>query len=69
MPKSITFEVKRGKKWIRMNVNVAIVRNVRHGRCIECHKRVKVHGRSRGGSQAAHIEHFVANPKCSLSGR
>jgi hypothetical protein len=69
MPKSIAFGVIRGKMWIRMNVNVAIAQNKRRGRCIECHKPARVHRRSRSGSQAAHIEHLVANPKCSLSGR
>jgi hypothetical protein len=69
MPKSTTLEVKRGKTWVRLSVNDAIARNERHGRCVECHKRARAHECSRGGGQAAHIEHFKANPKCSLSGR
>ena len=69
MPKSIILEVKHGKKWIRLNVNVAIVRNQRVGRCIECHKPAKAHQRSTSGTQAAHVEHFDDNPRCSLSGR
>jgi hypothetical protein len=69
MPKSTVLEVKRGRTWVRLNVNDAISQNERHGRCIECHKPAKAHGRSAGGSQAAHVEHFDANPKCSRSGR
>jgi hypothetical protein len=69
MAKSTALEVKRGKMWIRLNVNDAIASGERHGRCVECQKAAKVHERSRGGGQAAHIEHFKANPKCSRSGR
>jgi len=69
MAKSTILEVKRGRKWVRLNVNVAIARNKRYGRCVECRKPAKAHRRSASGSQAAHIEHFDDNPKCSLSGR
>ena len=69
MPKSTMLEVKHGRKWIRLNVNVAIARNERHGRCIECHKSAKAHSRAASGRQAAYVEHFKNNPECSLSGR
>jgi hypothetical protein len=36
-------------------------------RCIACDERVRAH--SRGTTdQAAHFEHFVANPDCRMSG-
>jgi hypothetical protein len=69
MPKSTTLEVKHGKTWVRMNVNVAIARIRRHGRCVQCHKPARAHRRSASGAQAAHVEHLDANPECSLSGR
>ncbi len=69
MPKSTILEVKRGRKWGRLSVNDAIARYERHGRCIKCHKPAKAHRRSAKGKQAAHVEHFDDNPKCSLSGR
>ncbi len=54
---------------MQLKVDVAIARNERHGRCVECHKPAMAHRRSARGTQAAHVEHFDANPKCSLSGR
>jgi hypothetical protein len=37
-------------------------------RCISCGERIRAH--SRGTTdQAAHFEHFIANPECPLSGR
>ena len=69
MPKSTMLEVNRWKTWVRLNVNVAIPRNWRHGRCIECHKPAKAYRRSASGTQATHVEHFDDNPEYPLSGR
>lgn len=36
-------------------------------RCVECGERVRAH-RTGTTQQAAHFEHFSANPRCRLSG-
>jgi hypothetical protein len=55
-------------EWIRLNVDDALARNERHGRCIECHKSAGAHRRSANGGQAPLVEHLEAKPKRSLSG-
>ena len=67
IPKSSTLELYRGGAWKRLTVHEAIARHQSRGRCIECHKSVRVHSRSANGRQAAHVEHLSGNPKCSLS--
>ena len=36
--------------------------------CVKCGERVRAHSRG-STNQAAHFEHFNANPKCPWSGR
>jgi hypothetical protein len=66
MPKSDRLEVKRNREWVPIGVKDAIATNERRGRCVECGRSVRVHGRGKNGA-AAHVEHITRNLRCSLS--
>ena len=66
MPRMIFCEVNRSLDWRRIGIDEALDTAEKHGRCPECHRRVRAHKRSVNG-MAAHFEHLARNPACRLS--
>jgi hypothetical protein len=60
-------EVKVRGAWVTISLRDALTLDKdRIKRCPECHGRLRAHGIGRNG-EAAHFEHYEANPGCMWS--
>jgi hypothetical protein len=52
--------------WVKVAVTHALSRKDPTTRCVECHGEVRLHRAGPDGVPAAHAEHRVGHPGCSL---